>query len=504
MRRALFRTVLLAAVAAFSALAPAAGILIVQLTETRSTEADSEHVLTQFLADEFDRDGRVIPIAWSLTDTVFRSAVDAKLIPNRDNPDRATILAAAEKLRTEYVLIVSASKKDSDILGRAQLLRKGQEVWKDPEGPEEGRIVTVMTNGTIDVSNSMRGAARTWTQLVFGGPMKALDPKPRFETPPVEQGLKSDIPDAPPAPPKVDNRELMATVMKLLAANKTADAIFVLRDAVDAEPLDAERRRALANALATSGLNATAAGEARRAADLFPEQVDFRTQAARFWMAADNVDEANADLNEAVARDPQSVETRILLGEVALSKLQVESALTHFDFAISKSPTGDIFFKRALARALNDDADGCSKDMAEAAKLGLGRDTLEIRSQYLTAVRVSKPALSEIGVAVRTLIQKAKVNFGKREVRDDQKELRKRAAALLSVFSAVKVPEAHKNSNGQRVLALKLLDQSLSELGSYLDSGSEDTVGDATITLGEALKALTAAEDVFKAESIKG
>ena len=52
-----------------------------------------------------------------------------------------------------------------------------------------------------------------------------------------------------------------------------------------------ERRRALANALATAGFNENAASEARRAADLFPEQVDLRTQAARFWMAAGKVDE---------------------------------------------------------------------------------------------------------------------------------------------------------------------------------------------------------------------
>ncbi len=499
--RSLFALALVTA----SVLGHAAGILIVQNSESRNADPDENHTLVQLLAEEFDNDGRVNPIAWSINDPVFRSAIDGKLVPSTDNPDLGQILGAAEKLRAEYILIVTIFKKEADIMGRAVLYRKGQVIWSDPLKPEDAksqptnRQLTVATNGRVDVQNSLRAAARTWSQFIYEKPLKALPPRPRIETPPPDPGTNTSIPDAPP-PKKVDNRELMTEVMKLLAANKTAEAIALLRDAVDAEPVDPERRRALANALATAGLNEDAAGEARRAADLFPEQVDLRTQAARFWMAAGKIDEANADLNEAVARNPESVETRLLLGEVALAKLQVDAALAHFDFAISKSPTADAHFKRALARAMNDDADGCKQDMAAASKLGLGKDALEVRSQYTTAVRVSQAAVSEMGVAMRTLLQKARANFGNKEIREDQKVLGRRSESLIALFNVLTPPPANKNSHGQRSLALKLLGQSLSELGAYLDSGSEDSLGDATITLGEALKALAAADETYRTE----
>ncbi len=494
--------------------AHSAGILVVQTTiGSHADDADGNRMLGQLMAEELDNDGRIIPIAWSLSDPLFRRAVDEKLVKASNNPGIDEILNSAEKLKTDYVFVCAVFRKNNDVLGRASLYHKGKLVWSDPEPStnqadrsafdKDSRVVTVGLNGKIDLSNTLRGAAHTWSQLLFTTPLKGLTPRPRVETPPPDPGTKPNIPDAPPVR-KVDNRLLLADVMKMLAANQTADAIAALRDAVDAEPLDVERRRTLANVLNTAGLTALAAAEARRAAVLFPEQIDLRTLSARLWLSVGNMDEANADLNQAVVRDPNSVETRMLLGEVALAKLQVDAAIPHFDFVIAKSPSADAYFKRALARAMNDDAAGAATDLAEAKKLGLGSDPLSVKNQYLTAVTVSKGALSEIGVGIRTLIQRGRVNYAAKDVREDQKTLAKRADALLNLFGSLTVPPDFKNSHGSRILALKLLNQSLAELGSFLDSGSDDTLGDATITLGEALKALATAEATFKVDSAKG
>ena len=488
---------------AITCFANSAGIVIAQQTASHASEVDEQRMLLQYLAEAFDEDGRLNPIAWTIMDPIFRSAVASKLVKESTNPDLQTVLDGAEKLKADYVLVCTVFRKDTQLYGRLRLFKKGQEIWKDPSdaanATEGARILTVESNNRFDLSNSLRGAASTWSQLMFAEPLKGLAPRQRIETPPVEPGIKPNIPDAPPVT-KVDNRELMTQVMKLLATGKTAEAIATLRDAVDAEPLDAERRKALANALATAGLNETAAGEARRAAELFPDQADLRTQAARFWMAAGKIDEANLDLNEAVARNPESVETRMLLGEVALSKLQIEAAIAHMDFVLSKAPNADALFKRSLAKAMNDDGEGSKKDLDEAVRLGLGKDPLEVRSQYSTAIRVSAAALGEMTVAMRTLFQRARANFGSKEVRDDRKVLAGRCQALVALFGVVGVPPVHKNSQGRLVLALKLLDQALSELGSYLDSGTDDVMGDATITLGEAIKTLATANEAYRTE----
>lgn len=505
------RSLLILASVALSAWAAPAGILIVQQTYgSRGEDADAQRILTQLIAEEFDKDGRLTAIAWSLSDPVFRSAVNEKLVSSTDNPDTSAALAGADKLRAEYVLVFGVWQRDGQVVGRAQLYRKGRSMWVDPDGSLrttgtdktdqiEARVFTIMTNNRLDLSNSLRAASRTWAQLMFDNPLKSLAPKPKNETPDPEPGIKPNIPETPPVR-KVDNGQLMTDVMKLLASGKTPEAIAMLRDAVDAEPLDLERRKALTNALATSGYLETAAREARRSAALFPDQVDLWALAAKFWLSLENFDEANKDLNEAVVRQPESVETRLLLAEVALGKLQVEVALPHLDFAIQKAPSGYSYFKRALAKALNDDPTGAATDLAEAKKLGFGSDPLALRTQYSAAVRVTQAALQESAVAIRTMIPKARANFGSKDVREDHKLIAKRLESLAGLFEAIPVPPVHKNSHAKRVLALSLLAQSSGELGTFLDSGVDDSASDAVISLSEALKALQEAKLTYRSE----
>ncbi len=506
------RAWLIAVGIALSAWSSAAGILIVQQTiGSRGDDADGERILTQLLAEEFDQDGRLTAIAWSLADPIFRSAVNEKLVTSNDNPDLSMALAGADKLRAEYVLVFGVFRREGQVVGKAQLYRKGRSVWKDPdasnavggagERQQEGdaRVFTITTNGRLDTPNTLRAASRTWAQLLFDTPLKGLAPKPRTDTPEPDPGTKPNIPETPPVR-KVDNGQLMTDVMKLLAAGKTPEAIAMLRDAVDAEPLDLERRKALTNALATSGYTETAAREARRSAALFPDQGDLWTLAARFWLTLEKFDEANQDLNEAVARQPASVETRLLLAEVALGKLQVDIAIPHLDFAIQQAPTGDSYFKRALAKALNDDAPGAAADLAEAKKLGFGTDPLALRTQYSAATRIAQAAMQEAAVAIRTMIPKARASFGSKQVRDDHKVVAKRLESFAALFESVPVPPAHKNSHSKRVLALSLLAQSAGELGSFLDTGVDDTANDAVISLSEALKALQEAEQTYRSE----
>lgn len=506
MRRLLTLGVLLLA----SWAAPAT-ILIVQNTlGSRGDDADPQRNLTQLVAEGFDQDGRLTAIAWALSDPTFRDAVNERVVAYNDNPDLSTVLAAAEKMKVEYVLTVGVFRRDGQVVGRAQLYRRGRSIWRDPDSSNatgarsqgaqgDARVFTVLTSGRLDYANSLRAAASTWCQLLFDHPLKPLAPKPRTETPVPEPGVKPVIPEAPPVR-KVENGQLMTDVMKLLAGGKAGEAIALLRDAVDAEPLDLERRKALTNALVTSGYTETAAREARRAASLFSDQADLWALAARLWLSLENFDEANADLNEAVVRQPESVETRLLLAEVALGKLQTDVALPHLDFAIQHAPTGDAFFKRALARALNDDPTEAEADLAEAKKLGFGTDPLALRTQYSASIRVCHAAMQEAVVAIRTLVSKARANFGSKDVRDDQKIVAKRLESLGGIVEVVPVPEPHKISHGKRTLALSLLAQSAGELGAFLDSGADGSANEAVISLSEAIRALQEAESAYRTE----
>ncbi|MEQ1934608.1 MAG: tetratricopeptide repeat protein, partial [Fimbriimonadaceae bacterium] len=158
-------------------------------------------------------------------------------------------------------------------------------------------------------------------------PLKSLPPKPR--TPDTAGTLTTDInpPVAPPKAEKVDNTELMSQVMKLMGKGDKAGAITLLRDAVDVAPLDLERRRALVNVLLAAGYYQEAAGQARRAATILPDVVPLSLLAARAWLAAGFVEQAEVDLKEAVSREPDGAETRTLLGEVCLRRGQHPEAI---------------------------------------------------------------------------------------------------------------------------------------------------------------------------------
>ena len=80
-----------------------------------------------------------------------------------------------------------------------------------------------------------------------------------------------------------------------------------------------------------------AAQEARRAAAVLPDQTELHTLAARAFVRAGKPDEALAELNESVARDPNAIETRMLIGELDLTKRQYADAGSQFDFVISKA-----------------------------------------------------------------------------------------------------------------------------------------------------------------------
>lgn len=494
-----------------TALASPASILIVQNTlGSRGDDADAQRNLTQLIAEEFDQDGRLTAVAWSLSDPAFRQAANEKLVTYHDNPDLSAVLPAADKMKAEYVLTIGVFRRENQIVGRAQLYRRGRSIWRDPDGSnatgaraqgEQGdaRMFTVLTSGRLDFPNSLRAASATWCQLLFDVPLKGLAPKPRTDNPETDPGLKPVIPETPPVR-KIDNGQLMTDVMKLLASNKTAEAIAMLRDAIDAEPLDVERRKALTNALVTAGLTETAAREARRSALLFPDQVDMWALAARLWLSLEKYDEANADLNEAVVRQPESVETRLLLAEVALGKLQTDIALPHLDFAIQQAPSGDAYFKRALAKALNDDPAGAEADLAEAKRLGFGTDPLAQRTQYAAAIRVCHAAMQEAVVAIRTIVPKARANFGSKDVRGDQRIVAKRLESLGAIIDMVPVPETKKNSHGKRTLALSLLAQSAGELGAFLDTGADSSANEAVISLTEAIRALQEAEAASRTE----
>lgn len=530
------RLVRLATLGALALLSPlcfaSPELLIVKLSPPgKAVDGDPNDSLIQFVAQEFDDDGRVLPVAWGLSDPFFRAAVDDKVLLNPpDKPDLSDAEHAASKLKAEYVLAVSVQQVNLTVYAVATLYHKGKEIWHDPSAnsalemageknrqaaerlarkrhqktpdePEtpEGREIKISLTGR-DSDNELRSLARTWATLLEAGPLKALPPKPKPQNAKVDPGQKPAVVDPPPPVHKVDNQQLLADAMKLLGEKRYPEAITMLRDAVDAEPMDVERRRALVMALMQGGDPSVAADEAQRAAAVLPNQSDLRTLAARAYLRAGKADEALAQLKEAVAHDPDGVDTRMLIGELDLSKGQLRDAQTQFDFVLTKSQLPDAMFDRAIVKSLLGDSDGAAQDLQAADKAGLDPNPVLQSQRLASALRAYSPKFDDFADRSRGLLQRAKIHPDDAAVVTDADQLGKEIAAASSFFDAIAVPAAHKASHERLLLALKLLTQAISDIEDYLKAHSDDTFSDATINVGEGLKNLKFAREALARE----
>lgn len=514
----------------FAAHASAVPQVLIVPDRVKFEKEDPNVDLGVYMADEIDKEGRAMPIVWSLTDTYFRAAVSDGLIVNpNEAPTYAEAQKAADRMRIEYVLQFAAVKSGAALRVRAKLYRRGKLLWQDPsketnaellklsniedrlrregkiegEGPRsdpEWRELSVTLDDKFDVENASRSMARTWAILLANGPWKGLTAKPVHQTPDLDPG-QAPKPNEEPLPPRVvDNKRLIEDVQRLLATNESMQAVILLRDAVDAEPFDAERRRMLVSALMNAGMPVSAAEEARRACPLVPSQVEFRIAAARGWIRAGNYDEAVKDLNEAVAREPNSPVTRGLLGEMALVKLDLPAALDHLNAALAAGDRADNRFMRGLALALAGETEESERDLEKATELGLPKDPVSERARFEMGADLVDAAAIKLGAKVRDAYQRARLNRTDAKIGPEVGALQSLAAGLRAVTEVTKAPERHQKSSSRRVLALNLLLQCVTELKDFLRTGDEDAIAESTLNLGEALKQVGLVREMHKSE----
>jgi tetratricopeptide (TPR) repeat protein len=504
------------------------------LKRQKANVADLGPILVEFTAEEFDTDGRLHPIAWSMTDPYYRIAVESGKIKKNDRPSLRDAFRTAEELKVEYLMTVSVWEDQGKILASATVYKGAKQLWRDPDATDpayQAALINqhnaenqakhnkkqsprmdvvnareiVIGNTGQDQDNVLHSLGRTWVLKLGDSVFKPLEAHPAVAPTVVDPGPKPITVTPPPTPPqKVDNKDVFAQAMKLLAEHKNAEAIGMLRDAVDLAPLDAERRRALINALAQTGQPLMAAGEARRAASILPDKLEFRVLAARNYLAAGQSDEAMADLKEAVARDPNGSETRRLLGEIDLWKLDFTEAIAQFDFVVSKDSSADAYYDRGLAKCLSGDAAGAAQDMDLAKKNGLQTGAALDAKRYADVESLLDKVESNYGDRSRTLLQHAKAKPDDASVASDNTDLLNKASAEVAFLSAISVPESHQRSSDTRLLALKLLVQCYTDLEDYIKSPNDDALGDATITLGEGLKDLDQVKDMYSGENDKG
>lgn len=524
-------------------------ILVIQLNYPATKDFDPNVPITDALATEFDQGGKVSSITWGILDPVFRAAVmEGRLVGMPDQPTLATAETAAKTLNAQYILVVQAKRVNGSLRAEGVLYKSGRSIWK-------GDNTLKITNALDDVSQSdtLRSVARTIAMRVQTEGLRILPVAPKVETvaptkgqspitptaiEPVRPvvvpvptnptaktsagnaslgttspgttspGTTSPVPSTPvtpvpvtpaPAPgPSLD--ELWLTDAKeAIKKGSSASTVLFLRDGIDQRPGDPVRRRMLIDLLAVSDPKA-AAEEARRAAVMMPEVLDFRVLAAKSWIRAGNFTEAQQDLNDAVAHQADSVSTLLLLVEVSLTRGDFPQALEHATKAVKKEPSGEALWMRALCRAALGGTAGVKQDLAEAQKAKVPITDESLAAHYKTACVVLDPAMDTTLLDVKKLLQRAVAEPKGAEVAGLLEQSGLATESRTAFFEGQKVPASEKTYHARRVLAHKLLRQSLMDIGEYI-GGNADAILDARINLGEAIKQINLARNTTSGTS---
>ncbi|MBX7136046.1 MAG: tetratricopeptide repeat protein [Fimbriimonadaceae bacterium] len=471
------------------AIAPAAQeILLVQIRVPVVDDVDANFLVLNSIAEELDNEGRVIPIVWSLTDPVFRGAFEAKaVVGNVETPTEEEARIGSESLKTAWYMIVQAEKKGGQLVAKARLFKRGgvSPVWSDEKN------LAVQIGTSADFGSTGQSLARTWAAKLSEGPFKGIPARPKVETPDPDRGSVSETNTG--RLPKVDDSYKMKAD-QLIKQGMVTEAVNLLRDAVDADPLDPARREELAKAMLAAGLDKDAATQAANATQINPERNDLRLIAVRAWLNQGRPDEAQKVLNEALARNPNLPETQLLVGDVALAKGEPGKAVEAYTKTLRAGENVEARVGRACAYAASGWPEPCQADIAAipADKVAL---------YYPRIVSELERALQNVAGELRETIRAARLTPKKTAVIERASRNLRASAGLARLAALYPPPAKHRDSHARRDLAHNLLQQACGEALEFAKSGKEDIADESSISLGEALKQFQQIREQYEKES---
>ncbi len=473
-------------------------VLIAQTLLPKAKEgADPNVQLTVYLASELETDGRVVPIVWSMTDPVYRAYVDEGRIPAHvANPTLAQVNAVAAKLHIRYVMMVVGQRHEKGFFPRIELYRTGSSraIWHYGWLPGQGASAMIAsTDGVIDWESTAQGTARLWTETLAVGPFKDHSPRPRKNGSEPVPGESLVAPQPKIAP--VDTKAV-EKARESIKAGKLSEAILLLRESIDAEPFEADRRVLLAKTLLDQGLAVQAAEEARRASPLVKDQVELRLMAARAWLLVSDDEKAQVDLNEALARGAKGSEPAVIEGDLFAVRGDYAKALAAYDKALEAGPRFDAVFGRAIAHAMLGDADAATKDLKALPQ----SDPEALLSHYSRAVQLIDRSLIGLSDELRNLPQLARLAPKSAKLIARATDASRRATALSMLIGSLPTPARHAKSHVARDLAHKLLAQASLEVLDFVTTADDDLGTEAAMSLGEALKLFPAVREVYDVE----
>src|SRR5262249_50052710 len=139
--------------------------------------------------------------------------------------------------------------------------------------------------------------------------------------------------------PETLKREYVKSGDEYLAKKQYNDAIIQYRNAIQQDDHYGEARAKLAGAYVFAGDGPRALGEAVRAADLLPNDLDAQLQATNLLIRAGRFADAQDRAKKVLDRDPHNVRATIALGNALAGLKDLSGAVDQLEEAIRLDPT---------------------------------------------------------------------------------------------------------------------------------------------------------------------
>lgn len=411
-------------------------------------------------------------------------------------PTEKDLLAFAKAMKVQYAIWLEPEETRKQIGNEEQavlsckltLYKNGKKVFSDDQ------TQSVLLANIRNDDQTIEAIVNTLVRNLAAGPWKEFKFVPRVKSEPTQiKGQAPIILESRDDDPLLnDFKAIQVEVDKLISENRLIAAETLLRDAVDADPLSKERRMALINFLRRYQKASQAVSATVQAASVLGDP-SLVTMGARILLDNDQKEEAKQIINDAMALNSESPQVRLLMAEVRLRESNPEQALKHLEVALKAGPTVEGFALRAVCRAFLGSDEGVKIDIERVKK----EQPDFLVEQYPRLAKVFDEALAVEGPDLRSLFQKAVLNRKSEEVGDLIDAQERLTKASMTLFNAFPSSPRFFKSHELRLLALNLLQQTMIELREYVTSGSEDSLNDARIDLGEFLLTLKQAQEEF-------
>lgn len=511
----------------------------------------SDPDISEPLAESLAENGKVEPIVWSTADPVFRAAYQSNKIQwlgGDVTMDQAQ--AGARVLGCKGIIFVYGRKGEAanqkGIYFRAEMFTGSKSVWVFPSadqfpGSPVGPVRTLVyvpnkkkpgqdqtyrgeyrtitpkltdkekalldlsnwmfmmekSGSKVDDDNSLASIASTLTASLSQGPLMGLKVVPALTEQPMAAGIDKLISPQLPPTDVVSDETLSQKMATLLKSQSNEEAMNLAYRAVDESPLDPRRRELLLQTLNTLGRTSAAIDEAKSAAAAFGNSAPLLSAGAQIAFDGGEVDEAESMAVRAMAIDGNSELAKVVLGQVALAKGDLDSGnLPSVPFAADKVGLQK-WVNFVLAQAMKGNSDWLNTNLGTHFN-GLPPEVQQrviflLRTEYHRKADLFRKQLGQSAMTGTTAIGDltSALNLESSQV-----------AAEGLVAQALSTANPDQKPLLRAQIAFNLLHQCLQEVIAYIGGGRKGTLDDPQINFSESLHQMSLSEQPEETEPV--